>query len=135
MIKAIIDVELEKKFRELAMRKYGFNKGALQRAIEEAIVMWVSREENHLTVQSQVPSSPVSSPVATPSPPSPATPVVPAPSVVQDAPSNTPGKPVETTVSVASPEPANTGPAIRSHKWYICNNPDCWGKKLGKPTF
>jgi uncharacterized Zn-finger protein len=29
---------------------------------------------------------------------------------------------------------ATVQPVIPSHKWYICNNLECPGKKLGKPT-
>jgi len=35
-----IDKELERKFRELAMRRYGFTKGALKKAAETAIKRW-----------------------------------------------------------------------------------------------
>lgn len=33
--------ELEEKFREAAMRRFGFKKGALSRATEEAIERWL----------------------------------------------------------------------------------------------
>ncbi|RLE84579.1 MAG: hypothetical protein DRJ41_02870 [Thermoprotei archaeon] len=46
MIRAKIDEKLERKFRELAMRKFGYGKGALTRAIEEAILRWVSTTES-----------------------------------------------------------------------------------------
>jgi hypothetical protein len=38
--------ELEEKFREAAMRRFGFAKGALSRAAEEAIEGWLSNIEN-----------------------------------------------------------------------------------------
>jgi len=38
--------ELEAKFREAAMRKFGFSKGSLSRAAEEAIDGWLSSIEN-----------------------------------------------------------------------------------------
>ena len=48
MIRARIDERLERRFRELAMRRFGYGKGALTRAVEEAIIRWISfveREE------------------------------------------------------------------------------------------
>lgn len=35
-----IDKELERKFRELAMRRYGFTKGSIKKAAETAIKRW-----------------------------------------------------------------------------------------------
>ena len=40
-----IDEKLERKFRETAMKKFGYGKGALSRAAEEAILDWVSSSE------------------------------------------------------------------------------------------
>jgi hypothetical protein len=37
-----IDPKLERKFRETAMKKFGYGKGALSRAAEEAIMNWIS---------------------------------------------------------------------------------------------
>lgn len=37
--------ELELKFREMAMKKYGFSKGALQKASKNAIEQWLKTEE------------------------------------------------------------------------------------------
>ncbi|RLG70905.1 MAG: hypothetical protein DRO23_12695 [Thermoprotei archaeon] len=45
MIRARIDGRLELRFRELAMRRFGYGKGALSRAVEEAILRWVSSVE------------------------------------------------------------------------------------------
>ena len=42
MIRAKIDERLERKFRELAMKRFGYGKGALSKAVEEAILKWVS---------------------------------------------------------------------------------------------
>jgi hypothetical protein len=42
VIKAKIDKKLELKFRGLAMRRYGYNKGAISRAVEDAILKWIS---------------------------------------------------------------------------------------------
>ena len=45
MIKAKIDKKLELKFRGLAMRRYGYSKGAISRAVEDAILKWISLVE------------------------------------------------------------------------------------------
>jgi hypothetical protein len=45
VIKAKIDKKLELKFRELAMRRYGYSKGAISRAVEDAILKWISLVE------------------------------------------------------------------------------------------
>ena len=37
-----VDEELENRFREIAMRKFGFTKGALSQAAEEAIRLWLA---------------------------------------------------------------------------------------------
>lgn len=40
-----IDTKLERKFRETAMKRFGYGKGALSKAAEEAIMNWVSTVE------------------------------------------------------------------------------------------
>jgi len=45
VIKAKIDSRLELRFRELAMRRFGYSKGAISRAVEEAILRWISLAE------------------------------------------------------------------------------------------
>ncbi len=40
-----IDKELERKFRELAMRRYGFTKGSIKKAAEMAIKRWTETAE------------------------------------------------------------------------------------------
>ena len=40
-----IDEKLERKFRETAMKKYGYGKGALSKAAQEAILNWVAESE------------------------------------------------------------------------------------------
>ena len=42
VIKVEINKGIEQKFRERAMRKYGYKRGALQKATEEAINDWVT---------------------------------------------------------------------------------------------
>jgi len=46
-----IDPKLERKFRETAMKKFGFGKGALSKAAEEAILNWVSCQKETPTFE------------------------------------------------------------------------------------
>ena len=39
-----IDPKVERKFRETAMKKFGYGKGALSKAAEEALLNWISYE-------------------------------------------------------------------------------------------
>lgn len=45
MLRVKIDDKLERKFREHAMRRFGYCKGALSKAAEEAILRWISAVE------------------------------------------------------------------------------------------
>jgi len=45
VIRARIDEELEKRFRELAVKRFGRRRGSISKAVEEAIRMWVSHVE------------------------------------------------------------------------------------------
>ena len=47
LIRAKIDDELEQKFRELAMKRFGYSKGSLSRAVVEAIQKWTSEAERY----------------------------------------------------------------------------------------
>lgn len=40
-LKIDLNKELEKKFRVLAMKKYGYSKGAIKKALESAIEKWI----------------------------------------------------------------------------------------------
>jgi hypothetical protein len=40
-----IDKQLEQKFREFAMKKFGYSKGALSKAAEEAFIQWTLSQE------------------------------------------------------------------------------------------
>ncbi len=44
-IRGIIPVLMEEKFRILAMKKFGYGKGSLSKALEEAINHWISKVE------------------------------------------------------------------------------------------
>ncbi len=41
-----INQKLEHRFRELAMKRFGYAKGALSKAAEEAVIKWISMIEN-----------------------------------------------------------------------------------------
>ena len=47
-MKVQVDRELERRFRELAMRRFGYGKGSLSEAAKEAFLMWISRVERAL---------------------------------------------------------------------------------------
>ncbi len=47
-LKVQVDGEIERKFRELAMRRFGYGKGSLSKAAEEAFAMWISMVEDAL---------------------------------------------------------------------------------------
>jgi len=40
-IRGVISKEIEDKFRELAMKKFGYGKGSLSKALEEALRYWI----------------------------------------------------------------------------------------------
>lgn len=44
-MKVQVDKGVERRFRELAMRRFGFGKGSLSRAANEAFLMWISNVE------------------------------------------------------------------------------------------
>jgi hypothetical protein len=41
-IRGSISPELENKFREMAMKKFGYGKGSLSKALEEALYIWIN---------------------------------------------------------------------------------------------
>jgi len=46
-----LDKELEKKFREIAMRRYGYSKGAIKKATEFAIKEWTKEAAFEMPVK------------------------------------------------------------------------------------
>jgi len=48
-IRGVVSGAVEQKFRMLAMEKFGYGKGSLSRALEEALSLWI----NLLEVESQ----------------------------------------------------------------------------------
>jgi len=57
-MKVIIDDKVEKEFRRVAMKKYGYGKGALSEAAEAAFDEWSSNQDRDVTVASDL-SDPV----------------------------------------------------------------------------
>ena len=48
VLKVEINKDIEQKFRERAMRKFGYRKGALQKATEEALGSWEDFRSNSI---------------------------------------------------------------------------------------
>ena len=48
VLKVELEKELEHKFREAAMRKYGYQKGSLQKATKEALNDWVMQQSTKI---------------------------------------------------------------------------------------
>ena len=48
VLKVELEKELEHKFREIAMRKYGYVKGSLQKATKEALSSWVIQQSTKI---------------------------------------------------------------------------------------
>ena len=48
VLKVEFERKFEQKFRELAMNKYGFSKGSIKKASEEAIRKWINEEDKKL---------------------------------------------------------------------------------------
>lgn len=51
-IRGIVQARTEDRFRKLAMKKFGYRKGSLSRALEEAIRQWI--ESNNIENQIEV---------------------------------------------------------------------------------
>ncbi len=45
-IRGVVTSEAEAKFRRLAMKKYGYGKGSLSKALEEALSIWIAHYES-----------------------------------------------------------------------------------------
>lgn len=52
-IKVNLDKEKEQHFREKSMKKFGYKKGALTHALNEAIDLWLAMEEDELPLVNQ----------------------------------------------------------------------------------
>ena len=45
-VRGVVSGEVEKEFRKLAMKKFGYGKGSLSKALEEALSHWINVPEN-----------------------------------------------------------------------------------------
>jgi hypothetical protein len=45
-IRGVVAKEAENKFRRLAMKKFGYGKGSLSKALEEALSAWIKKCED-----------------------------------------------------------------------------------------
>ena len=45
-VRGVVSGEVEEKFRELAMEKFGYRKGSFSKALEEALLNWIAVIEN-----------------------------------------------------------------------------------------
>jgi len=45
-IRGVIPKKIEQKFRKLAMKKFGYGKGSLSKALEEALLKWIELLES-----------------------------------------------------------------------------------------
>jgi len=45
-VRGVVSEEVEERFRRLAMRKFGYGKGSLSKALEEALNHWINVLEN-----------------------------------------------------------------------------------------
>jgi len=43
-VRGVVSREVEKKFRKLAMKKFGYGKGSLSKALEEALFHWTNED-------------------------------------------------------------------------------------------
>jgi len=50
-IRGVVSGEVEEKFRKLAMKKFGYGKGSLSKALEEALRHWI--EDHRLVVKGE----------------------------------------------------------------------------------
>lgn len=48
LLKVQVDDKVERRFRELAMRKFGFGKGSLSEAAQDAFLRWISEAETRV---------------------------------------------------------------------------------------
>ncbi len=46
VLKVELELEAENKFRETAMRRFGYSKGSLKHALQEALSYWVSEHSD-----------------------------------------------------------------------------------------
>jgi len=45
-IRGVVSKDVEQRFRKFAMRRFGYGKGSLSKALEEALLQWLSSLED-----------------------------------------------------------------------------------------
>ncbi|HKW04633.1 MAG TPA: hypothetical protein VJN71_04980 [Nitrososphaerales archaeon] len=58
-LKVIIGDDVERHFRRVAMKRYGYGKGALSEAAEAALGDWSSKEDTDVAISKEVENDPV----------------------------------------------------------------------------
>ena len=48
-LRGVVSSSVEVRFREMAMKKFGFKKGSLSKALEEAVLQWI--ESNNVNME------------------------------------------------------------------------------------
>jgi len=61
IIKVNIEDEIEKKFREVAMKKFGYSRGSLSSAAKWAFEYWIDKEEDILNIRKRSKKNPIKS--------------------------------------------------------------------------
>ena len=52
-IRGVITEETECRFREIAMKKFGYRKGSLSHALEEALYQWIELNKTNSEIKSE----------------------------------------------------------------------------------
>ena len=50
VIKVELEKELEHRFRESAMKKFGYSRGSIQKASREALVVWMTQQSTRVPI-------------------------------------------------------------------------------------
>ncbi|OGI15663.1 hypothetical protein A3K63_04495 [Candidatus Micrarchaeota archaeon RBG_16_49_10] len=61
IIKINVEDGVERSFREIAMKKFGYSKGSLSTAAEDAFIYWLNKEADIQEIRSNVGRNPVES--------------------------------------------------------------------------
>jgi len=53
-IRGVVTANIEDRFRKLAMKKFGYRKGSLSQALEEAICQWIELNKTKVEIEVKV---------------------------------------------------------------------------------
>ena len=53
-IRGVVTANIEESFRKLAMKKFGYKKGSLSQALEEAIRQWIDLNKTKVEIEVEV---------------------------------------------------------------------------------